>query len=143
MPGATRSILIEAPIERVFSVITDYTKYPQFLPEVKTAKVTTRGEYDWEVEYEVNIIKTIRYTLHMKGQRPSKITWAFVKGEIMRDNRGSWTLEESGPGRTNATYSIEIALGPLVPKSIVNALVDTSLPRMLNAFKNRAETHPS
>jgi len=32
-----------------------------------------------------------------------------------------------------------MAFGPLVPKVIVKALVETSLPKMLDAFKKRAE----
>jgi ribosome-associated toxin RatA of RatAB toxin-antitoxin module len=61
-----------------------------------------------------------------------------VEGELMRENRGSWLLEPEGK-QTRATYSIEMTLGPLVPKAIVNALVDSSLPKMLESFKKRAE----
>ena len=71
---------------------------------------------------------------------PSKVTWTFIEGEFMKDNKGSWTLEAAGEGQTKATYQIEMALGPLVPKSIVNAMVDTSLPKMLEAVKKRVES---
>ena len=57
----------------------------------------------------------------------------------MKDNKGSWVLEPEGEGRTKATYTAELALGPFVPKAIVNALTETSLPKMLDAFKRRAE----
>ena len=40
-------------------------------------------------------------------------------------------------GRPAATYTIEVGVGPLVPRAIVNALVDQSLPKMLEAFKKR------
>ncbi len=58
----------------------------------------------------------------------------------MRQNQGSWLLEAQGDGRTRATYSIEMTFGPLVPRAVVNALVETSLPKMLSAFKTRAES---
>jgi coenzyme Q-binding protein COQ10 len=32
MPGATRSIVIAAPPEKAFDVITDYDRYAEFLP---------------------------------------------------------------------------------------------------------------
>ena len=35
MAGATRSIVIDAPAEKVFDVVTDYDRYAEFLPEVK------------------------------------------------------------------------------------------------------------
>jgi hypothetical protein len=76
----------------------------------------------------------------MKEERPNRVSWTFVQGEVMKDNVGAWTLEAAGEGKTRATYSIEMRLGPLVPKAIVNTLVDASLPKMLEAFKKRAES---
>jgi ribosome-associated toxin RatA of RatAB toxin-antitoxin module len=140
MPGATRSIVINAPMERVFSVIADYAKYPEFLPEVKNVRTSRRQGTDLDVHYEVEVLKKIRYTLRIKEEPPNRISWTFVEGELMRDNRGQWVLEAAGEGKTRATYSIEMKLGPLVPKSIVNALVDSSLPKMLEAFKKRSES---
>jgi len=140
MPGATRSIVIDAPMEKVFSVISDYERYSEFLPEVKRVTTSDRRGAEVSVHYQVDVVKTIRYTLRMKEEKPNRILWSFVEGELMRDNRGSWLLEPAGEGKTRATYNIEMALGPLVPKAIVNALVDTSLPRMLEAFKKRAES---
>jgi ribosome-associated toxin RatA of RatAB toxin-antitoxin module len=140
MPGATRSIVINAPMERVFSVIADYAKYPEFLPEVKNVRTSRRQGTDLDVHYEVEVLKKIRYTLRIKEEPPNRISWTFVEGELMRDNRGQWVLEAAGEGKTRATYSIEMKLGPLVPKSIVNVLVDSSLPKMLEAFKKRSES---
>jgi len=140
MPGATRSIVINAPMERVFSVIADYAKYPEFLPEVKSIRTSKRQGTDVDVHYEVEVLKKIRYTLRLREEPPNRISWTFVEGELMRDNHGQWTLESVGEGKTRATYSIEMKLGPLVPKSIVNVLVDSSLPKMLEAFKKRSES---
>ena len=58
----------------------------------------------------------------------------------MKDNHGSWLLESAGEGQTKATYTIEMSLGPLVPKSIVNAMAETQLPKMLESVKKRAES---
>ena len=140
MPGATKAILIEAPIEKVFGIITDYEKYVEFLPEVKRIQISARSGNQVEVQHEVAMIATVRYTLRLTEDKPSRVSWSLVKGELMRENRGSWLLEAQGDGRTQATYSIEMTFGPLVPRAIVNALVETSLPKMLSAFKARAES---
>lgn len=140
MPGASRSVVINAPIEKVFDVITAYERYPQFLTECKEVKLSGREGNEVNVHYKIDVVKTIRYTLHMKEERPRKLTWTFVEGEIMKDNHGNWALEAAGEGKTKATYTIEMRLGPLVPKSIVNSLVDASLPKMLEAFRKQAES---
>jgi len=140
MAGATRSIVIDAPAEKVFDVVTDYDRYAEFLPEVKQAQSSGRKGNEVDVAYGIDLVKRIHYTLHMVEDRPRTVRWTFVKGEVMKDNRGSWTLESLPDGKTRATYTIEVGVGPLVPRSIVNALVDQSLPKMLEAFKKRVES---
>ena len=139
MAGATRSVVIDAPPDRVFDVIVDYDRYAEFLSEVKEARSANRKGNEVDVHYGINLVKRIHYTLHMVEDRPRSVRWSFVRGELMRDNHGSWTLEHTPDGKTRATYSIEVGVGPLVPRSIVNALVDQSLPKMLEAFKKRSE----
>ncbi|MBJ6765847.1 SRPBCC family protein [Myxococcaceae bacterium JPH2] len=139
MAGATRTITINAPVEKVFDVVMNFDRYPDFLPEVKKVSTSKRQGNTVDVHYEVEVMKRIRYTIRVTEDRPRRMSWTFVEGEVMKDNRGSWVLEPEGEGKTRATYNVEMALGALVPKSIVNALVDTSLPKMLDAFKRRAE----
>jgi coenzyme Q-binding protein COQ10 len=106
---------------------------------VKQVRTGQRSGNQVEVEYGVDLVKRIHYTLRMMEERPRSVRWSFVRGEVLRDNKGSWTLEPTPDGKTTATYSIEVAVGPLVPRAIVNALVEQSLPKMLEAFKKRIE----
>jgi coenzyme Q-binding protein COQ10 len=140
MAGATKTIVINAPVEKVFDIIIQYEKYREFLPEVKEVSTSKRQGNEVNVHYKVDVVKTIKYTIRVKEERPTRMSWSFVEGEFMKDNKGSWLLEPAGEGKTKATYTVEMALGALVPKTIVNALVETSLPKMLEAFKRRAET---
>jgi ribosome-associated toxin RatA of RatAB toxin-antitoxin module len=140
MPGASRSIVVNAPQEKVFDIIINYDRYPEWLTEVKKIHTSDRKGNEVKVHYEVDFkIKTIRYTILAREERPQRMSWSFVEGEVMKDNKGSWVLEPEGEGRTKVTYSVEVAVGPLVPKSILNTLVDQSLPKMLEAVKRRAE----
>lgn len=140
MAGATRSIVINAPVEKVFDVITHYERYAEFLPEVKEVRTSNRQGNEVELHYKVDlVVKTIRYSIRAKEERPHRMSWSFIEGEVMRDNKGGWVLEPEGEGKTKATYTVEVTVGPLVPKSILNTLVDSSLPKMLEAFKKRAE----
>jgi len=140
MPGASRSIVINVPPDKVFDVITGYEKYPEFMKEVKEIKTSNRKGNQVDVQYKVDLMKSIKYSLRMTEERPSRVTWTFIEGEFMKDNKGSWVLEAAGEGQTKATYTIEMALGPLIPKSIVNAMVETQLPKMLEDVKRRAES---
>src|SRR6266704_3505429 len=124
MAGATRSIVINAPMEKLFAIIIDYEKYPEFLPEVKSIRLSNRKGNEVDVHYVADIVKPVKYTLRLKEEKPNKVSWTFIEGEYMKDNRGSWVLEDLGGDKLKATYSIEVTVGMLVPKTIVNALVD-------------------
>ena len=140
MPGAQRTVVFNAPIEKCFAVISDYERYPEFLPEVRKIRTSNRRGNEVDVHYEAEVVKVIKYTVHMKEEGPTKVSWTFIDGEFMKDNKGGWVLEKTSETQTKATYSIEVAVGALVPKAIVNALVDTQLPKLLENFKRRIES---
>lgn len=139
MPGASKTITINAPPEKVYDIITNYEKYPEFVSEVKKISVSDRQGSQVTLNYEIDLVKTIKYSIRVTEERPKRMSWTFIKGEVMKDNKGSWLLEPEGEGKTRATYTVDVSVGPLVPGAIINKLVDSSLPKMMDAFKQRAE----
>jgi ribosome-associated toxin RatA of RatAB toxin-antitoxin module len=141
MAQATRSVTVNVPPEKLFEVITDYEKYPEFLPEVKTVQVNAGQGAIKEVTYKVDIkAKVITYTLKHTAERPAKVAWTMIKGEMMKGNDGAWTLKPGAqPNTTEATYTIDLKLSSLVPGFIEKALAEQSLPGLLANFKARAE----
>ena len=94
-----------------------------------------------EVTYTVDIkAKVINYTLKHTADRPKKLSWTMIKGEMMKGNDGTWVLKPGAqPGTTEATYTIDLKLSSLVPGFIEKALAEQQLPALLTNFKNRAE----
>ena len=145
MAQATRSVTVNVPPEKLFDVIADYEKYPEFLPEVKKVKVDAGQGSIKEVTYTVDIkAKVINYTLKHTAERPTKLSWTMIKGEMMKGNDGTWVLKPGAqPGTTDATYNIDLKLSSLVPGFIEKALAEQSLPSLMSNFKSRAEKlHP-
>jgi ribosome-associated toxin RatA of RatAB toxin-antitoxin module len=140
MAKAERSIVIHAPPEKVFAVITDYEKYPEFLPEVKKVKVEFGAGNVKEVSYTVDIkAKVITYTLKHTARPPDELAWTMVRGEMMKGNDGAWSLKPVPEG-TEATYKIDLKLGALVPSMVERLLAEQSLPGLLANFKKRIES---
>ena len=142
MAQASRTVTINVPPEKLFDVIVDYEKYPEFLPEVKKVQVNAGQGSIKEVTYTVDIkAKVITYTLKHTAERPSKVSWTMIKGEMMKGNDGAWTLKAGAqPGTTDATYTIDLKLSSLVPGFIERMLAEQSLPGLLANFKARAES---
>jgi len=133
-----REIEINAPIETVFHVIADLKSYPHFLTWVKSVEVRAAGG-DLEADFTVDALKPISYTLKFKQNPPQAIEWDLVRGELMKTNSGAWRLEKISDSKTKAFYSVDATFGWMVPKFLVDQLTELQLPKMLEAFKSRAE----
>lgn len=139
MPAAQSSIVINVPKEKFFEVITDFEKYPEFIPEMKKAKVLEHNGNEYIVEFSVSMIKKVDYVLKLTAYPYTKLEWNLVKG-FFKKNYGYWDIEELAPDQIKATYYVELEMGLLVPKKILNELAQAGLPRMLKQFKERAES---
>ncbi len=144
MAEVRKEIRVEAPLERFYDLVVDYARYPEFVPGIRACRVRTVGG-EKHVEYELDLgVKRIRYVLRMVEQRPTRVAWSLVSGDMMKVSNGSWELSDDG-GRTRALYAVEIQIArpPLVPQAIVDRVSDEltriQLPRTLEAFKARAE----
>jgi coenzyme Q-binding protein COQ10 len=143
MPRAEQEIVIDAPIARVFDVITDYERYPEFLPEMKNVRVESRREGISIVRFEVELIMRIAYSLRLTEERPKTVSWTLTEARMLADNNGGWELEEAGDGKTRVRYGIELKLRGAIPKSVSTRLMKETLPMTLRRFKERAEGAPA
>lgn len=136
----TQEIEIKATPKQCYDVVWDFEKYPDFLKDVKSVDVDAKKAKTCQVTYHVEVIKKIAYTIDLIGTPHTKIEWTFVKGDIMKDNRGSWEFEEIKKGLTKAIYKIDVKFPIFVPSSVTKALVGKNLPAMLENFKKRIES---
>ena len=144
MAAVTREIVFDRPAERVFEVLVDYARYPEFVPGIKGCRVLpAKGER--QVEYEIDLgIKRIRYVLRHVEERPTRVSWTLVSGELMKVSNGEWALTAQGD-RTHARYTVDVQISkpPLIPQSVIDRVSDeltrVQLPKTLEAFKARIE----
>ncbi len=139
LPLVTQSIDVAVPPAQLLAVILDYARYPEFIPEVKSIRVEQRGEGRVAVTYQLDAkLFQVDYTLEHVQVSPWKIEWRLLRGELLRANSGSWTLEATATG-TRAIYAIALSASTM-PASFQRALSETGLPRLLANFKARAES---
>ena len=70
MSVVTKQVVIEAPIERVYEIVVDYERYPEFVPGIRACRVAA-GKGEKQVEYELDLgIRRIKYVLRHEEQRP-------------------------------------------------------------------------
>jgi coenzyme Q-binding protein COQ10 len=144
MAQVSSEVVVAVPVERFYEVVRDFERYPEFVPTVKGCRAR-RGPAGVEVDYQLDLgIKSIAYTLKLEEEPPRRVRWSLLKSDWMQVSNGSWELHDQG-GATRAVYTVEIQIRkpPLVPQSLVDRISDeltrVQLPRMLEAFKKRAE----
>lgn len=137
MAKASTTELFNCTCDQLYKIVTDYSKYPEFLQEVKSCKVTKTEGSKKLVEYKVSLIKSFSYNLWMsEDPKNFKVTWEFASGDIFKTMKGAWILKEEA-GKCRATYEVEATFGILVPGPIANAAVSVNLPNMISAYHKR------
>lgn len=144
MALVSQEVVVDATIDKFYAVVTDYPRYPEFVPGIKACRVLeVAGEK--HVEYDLDLgLRRIRYVLRHVEEPPRKVVWSLVSGEILKVSNGSWELTPEGQ-KTRARYSVDIQISrpPLVPQPLMDKMSDqmskVQLPRTLEAFKARAE----
>jgi len=144
MAEVSKEILIACAPDRLFDVLVDYPRYPEFVPGIRACRVLP-GKAERLVEYELDLgLRRIRYVLRHLERRPEAVTWSLVSGDALKVSNGSWELTPEGAAtRARYTVDIQIAKPPLIPQLVIDKLTEelsrVQLPQTLEAFKARAE----
>lgn len=140
MAQASRTETFDVDINKLYDVIVDYARYPEFVDGCSSVNVIEQNEDGAKVEYGLNLIKKFKYTLTLKHERPNRVSWSFDSGDLFKMNEGSWDLKDNGDGTTEVTYSLEVDIKGFAPKKIVDNLTSKNLPAMMTSYKERAKS---
>lgn len=140
MAQASRTEIVDVEINKLYDVIVDFAKYPEFVDGVSAIKVLAQNDKEAKVEYSLNVIKTFKYIINTKMERPTRVSWVLDSGDIFKKNDGSWSLKDLGNGKTEVTYSLEVDVKMFAPSAVINALTTKNLPIMMESFFKRARS---
>jgi carbon monoxide dehydrogenase subunit G len=142
--AATRTTTIASTPERVWEIVTDFERYPEWARDLKVVTVVARdGEgRPIEVEFRAGALgRSAHYTLHYDYTgAPSTLSWKLVRGDIMRAIDGAYQFTPSTtlPGGTDVVYDLEIELVVPMP-GFVKRRAEVRILNTLKELKARAE----
>ncbi len=132
---------VQASVAQCFAIITDFERYPDWFSTVNRTKVLSRhtSRLAKRVEFHVDMkIKTVRYVLEYEYDKPTRLTWKAVEGDI-EAIEGSYDLEKRKPNLTQVTCRQAVALGFWVPGPIRSLIERQALRQSVLEFKAAAE----
>ena len=116
---------INAPLDRVWRLIEDVEKAPEWQGGLKAIRPMERDADGHatlcESESDAKV-RTIKSTVRFTYDAPNRLSWTQEKGEL-KSVDGRWELEDLGDGLTRASYSLEVDLGRVLGMVIRGPLV--------------------
>ena len=127
--------------DKLWATIVNYESYPSFVENVHKVKVLSNEAGKSKVEYKIELMgKEIHYTLlHDENKKPNLMNWTFVSSNLLKNNFGSWNIQETGPDKCKVEYSIELEFNFPVPGFMLSGLIKTTLPKLLESFEKQAQ----
>jgi hypothetical protein len=147
--------VVEAPLERVWDVLTDAERFPEFMPYVMEVRILgpaeSRGRYEYHL-IDPPIVNRRDYTLktfneldEAKGVYRRCWTLAGDKGPDptegvvrIRSCRGRWTVTRLDKSKTRVEYDLHTDPGGFVPVWLANKAKTMTLPALMNAVRQRS-----
>jgi uncharacterized membrane protein len=112
---ASERIRVEAPADRCWDVAVDFESYPEWVRDIREARVVERDEEGRgkRVEFRAAALgKSIRYLLEYDfSEAPASFSWKFVEGDMLRRLDGTYRFEpEDGSTRVHYDLAVELAV---------------------------------
>jgi uncharacterized membrane protein len=136
---------VAASVKECFAAITDFDPYPTWSSAVREIAVLDRypDGLARQVEFHLAMpLKTIRYVLEYAYEKPQRLTWHSVDGDI-QSIEGAYDFEKIDAHRTRVTCRQAVRTGFWVPGPIRGALERTALRQSVLEFKAEVERRVS
>jgi hypothetical protein len=139
--------IVRAPVERLWEAISDCSRQPEFMPNVKSCELVPPNHplppnTEWHklqlVFHSLFFTKKVNIIDQVKLEPPHYLHWKEVKGDL-RTNEGYYRIIAIAPDIQLLIYDTLTDPGIFVPDFVQSMLVKSSLPHVVAALRNRAE----
>ena len=139
----TGRVLVTAPVDTTWKVLTDYNRFKDFLPGVVSSRIleTTGNQTVFE---QVNSVKVFLFTQKSRlvvaasKQYPKQIDFQLKEGDV-KSLKGVWKLEPISSSQVLITQEVTFDPGDLVPRSLAFKIYKNALADSLKAIKQETE----
>ena len=106
---------VDASQEKVWNIITNYKKYPTYIPELKTTENYSVSPDNIYTKFILSsMMMTVEYYVkHNLFKEEGYVTWTldYTKESDLDDSTGCWFLYyPDNPGQTGVEYTIDVRI---------------------------------
>ncbi len=126
--------------DKLFELVADIERYPEFLPWCKAARIKRR---EGDVLYADLVIgwRMIRerFTSRVALARPNRIDVSYHEGPFKYLNN-HWLFEPQADGGTVIDFYVDFEFRSRMLQKVIGVLFNEAVRRMVQAFETRART---
>lgn len=141
LEGATRAeTLIRRPPAQVWAVLTDFARWPEFMPLIDETRVGPRDGPELRVEqhYKILFVPLAHTTIYDLAPGEGRLSWRLDEAapHDIEASRGEWELVPIASGReTLVRYDAKVSAGRAVPEFVERMLRGRSLEQLLAGLR--------
>jgi len=139
---ATESIVVHAPPEVVYSVVTDFLHYATWVSDLKDVTILESDSDGRPLEVEFRAAaygRSTTYALRYDYSRaPEQLNWSQIRGDITQSLEGQYRFDPDEAG-TKLTYDLEVEMLVPIPAFVKSRAAHRIQTQALNELKAQAE----
>jgi ribosome-associated toxin RatA of RatAB toxin-antitoxin module len=144
---ATQRTVIRAPADRCFAVVTDFERYADWVPDIKSVQVERRDDEGRPVEVTFRAAafgRSTTYTLaYDYSGAPRSLSWVQARGDLTSRLDGHYIFEPAEGDDTEAVYHLDVELRVPIPGFVKRRAEGRIIHTALDDLKARAEQNHS
>jgi ribosome-associated toxin RatA of RatAB toxin-antitoxin module len=139
---ATESIVVHAPPDVVYFVVTDFLNYASWVSDLKSVTILESDSDGRPLEVEFRAAafgRSTTYALRYDyGRAPEQLSWSQTHGDITESLEGQYRFDPDDAG-TKVTYDLEVEMLVPIPAFVKSRAAHRIQTQALNELKAQAE----
>jgi|SRR5882672_321697 len=129
-------IQVDAPRTRVFSILTDYPRYQEWVAGCTSSTVVNKTDTATEADVVISGMKRMTLGLRFETFAEQTINFRMVRGTDVKAYSGSYRLMDSADGKgTVVIAELQVDVGGMAPKFMVDRIVSKTFDDTATALK--------
>lgn len=135
------ALVVDRPLDRVWSVVTGYARFPEVFPTILKAEssVEPDGRHRLRAEVSASVLGVWPVDILIRHEEKGDVrvaSWDQPTGDVLR-NAGSWTLTKLDDNRTLVEYLLDVEVSGY-PDWFVRAVLRGRQKKILRALDEGA-----